>query len=304
MKKLLRLLAVLLFLFTASQSEVYAQKKSRAMTKADAAFSLEQYTTAIELYRKAYEKTKNRAEKAEIIFKQAECYRLLAKIKHKQAENYYERAIKAKYTDVTVYLRYADVLKMLGNYNEAIIQYTKYVKLNPTDVRGEMGLKSCVKLIPDVNYRFNFVTCTKLDSLIWEKVNEYRTTEDAITKAYGIPNTITKFGLGDMREYCYDVTKMNAKLSFETMRHSTYEELIPTANGECLYKLENNRKIYDLTDDETLEYLASIVVNGWINSSTHRTVIGWLDRVESTVTTVFHFPTEGGTNMNVTFHAK
>ena len=167
MKKLLRLLAVLLFLFTASQSEVYAQKKSRAMTKADAAFNLEEYTTAIELYRKAYEKTKNRAEKAEIIFKQAECYRLLAKIK--QAENYYERAIKAKYTDVTVYLRYADVLKMLGNFNEAAIQYAKYIQLNPTDVRGEMGLKSCtfalkwkdeptrysVELMPVVNSRFN-----------------------------------------------------------------------------------------------------------------------------------------------------
>ena len=167
MKKLLRLLAVLLFLFTASQSEVYAQKKSRAMTKADAEFSLEEYTTAIELYRKAYEKTKNRAEKAEIIFKQAECYRLLAKIK--QAENYYERAIKAKYTDVTVYLRYADVLKMLGNFNEAAIQYAKYIQLNPTDVRGEMGLKSCnfalqwkdeptrysVELMPVVNSRFS-----------------------------------------------------------------------------------------------------------------------------------------------------
>ena len=59
MKKLLRLLAVLLFLFTASQSEVYAQKKSRAMTKADAAFNLEEYTTAIELYRKAYEKSQS-----------------------------------------------------------------------------------------------------------------------------------------------------------------------------------------------------------------------------------------------------
>ena len=167
MKKLLRLLAVLLFLFTASQSEVYAQKKSRAMKKADAEFSLEQYATAIKLYKKAYEKTKNRAEKAEIIFKQAECYRLSAKIK--QAENYYERAIKAKYTDVTVYLRYADVLKMLGNFNEAAIQYAKYIQLNPTDVRGEMGLKSCnfalqwkdeptrysVELMPVVNSRFS-----------------------------------------------------------------------------------------------------------------------------------------------------
>ena len=40
-------------------------------------------------------------------------------------------------------------------------------------------------------YGQDFTTCTKLDSLIWEKVNEYRTTEDAITKGYGTPNTIT-----------------------------------------------------------------------------------------------------------------
>ena len=153
-------------------------------------------------------------------------------------------------------------------------------------------------------YSQDFTTCTKLDSLIWEKINVYRTTDDAIVLKQHRPSVITKFGLGDMREYCYEVTKMNAKLSFDDMRHSTYDELVPTANGECLFKLVRSNSTLNLEDDETLEYLATKVVNGWINSWTHRAVIGWLERDVSTVTTVFHFPSEGGVHMNVTFHAK
>ena len=167
MKKLLRLLAIILFLFTASQSEIYAQKTSRQMRKANEAFNLEQYSKAIDLFKKAYKKTKNKAIKAEIIFKQAECYRMSSKIK--QAQSYYKRAIQAKYPDVTVYLRYADVLRMQGDLDEAVAQYTKYMQLNPIDVRGEMGLKSCdfarkwkdvptryiVEQMPIVNSRFS-----------------------------------------------------------------------------------------------------------------------------------------------------
>ncbi len=141
MKKFLRLLAIFVFLFSLVGTDVYAQKKSRRMLKADKAFDLEQYVKAAELYKKAYEKTKIRAVKAEIIYKQAECYRLSGNIK--RAESYYKRAIKAKYPDVIVYLRYADMLRMQADLAEAKIQYTKYIELNPTDVNGEMGLKSC-----------------------------------------------------------------------------------------------------------------------------------------------------------------
>ena len=141
MKRILRLLAIFIFLFSLAETEVYAQKKSRKMKKADYAFSLEEYSKAAELYKKAYKKTKNRAVKAEIIFKQAECYRMSGNIK--RAEGYYKRAIKAKYPDVVVYLRYADVLRMQNDLDEAAVQYTKYMQLNPTDVKGEMGLKSC-----------------------------------------------------------------------------------------------------------------------------------------------------------------
>ena len=148
------------------------------------------------------------------------------------------------------------------------------------------------------------MTCVKLDSLIWKKINEYRKTEDAITKAYGIPNTITKFGYGKMREYCYEVTMRNSKLSHADIYHSNYEELTPTANGECLYKLVRKGKHFDLTNNNDLEYLANKVVNGWINSWTHRTVIGWLDSSISTVTSVFHISSTGAMHMDVTYHAK
>ena len=141
MKKLLRLLAIVIFLFATSQSEVFAQKKNRQMRKADEAFNLEQYSRAVDLFKKAYKKTKNKAVKAEIIFKQAECYRMSGKIK--RAQSYYKRAIQAKYPEVTVYLRFADILRMLGDIDEAVVQYTKYIQLNPIDFRGEMGLKSC-----------------------------------------------------------------------------------------------------------------------------------------------------------------
>jgi peptidoglycan-associated lipoprotein len=141
MKRILRLLAIFIFLFSLVGNDLYAQKKSRKMIKADKAFSLEQYVKAAELYKKAYQKTKIRAVKAEIIFKQAECYRMSGNIK--RAESYYKRAIKAKYPDVIVYLRYADMLRMQDDLAEAKIQYTKYIQLNPNDVNGEMGLRSC-----------------------------------------------------------------------------------------------------------------------------------------------------------------
>ena len=137
------------------------------MIKADQAFSVEQYNKAAELYKKAYQSAKSRAIKSEIIFKQAECYRLSGN--KKRAESYYKRAIKAKYPDVLVYLRYADILRMNEKYSEAKEQYQKYIQLNPTDVSGEMGLKSCdyalswlsnptryqVELMPLINSRFS-----------------------------------------------------------------------------------------------------------------------------------------------------
>ena len=53
MKRVLRLLIIVIFLFSLAQTEVYAQKKSRKMIKADNAFKLEQYIKAADLYKNA-----------------------------------------------------------------------------------------------------------------------------------------------------------------------------------------------------------------------------------------------------------
>ena len=117
---------------------VSAQKG--ASKDADKAFASFQYYNAIELYKKAATKEKNKTKRAEIIYKTAECYRLVGD--SKQAEVFYSKALKAKYPDPIAQLQYADAIKSNGRYNDAIIEYDKYKALAPTDARGDMGSKS------------------------------------------------------------------------------------------------------------------------------------------------------------------
>ena len=152
------ILVILSSFFLFFHADLYAQKKSRKVIKADNAFELEEYAKAAELYQKAYSKVKDKALKVEIIFRQAECYRLSGNIK--RSETYYKRAIRAKYPNAKIYLRYADVLMMQGDYKNASTQYKEYLQkcgitkreadqLAIDDIRredylhGEMGLRSC-----------------------------------------------------------------------------------------------------------------------------------------------------------------
>ena len=158
-------------------------------------------------------------------------------------------------------------------------------------------------LLSTISFSQEYKTCDKLDSLIWEKINVYRTTDHAIVLKKHRPSVITKFGLGDMREYCYEVTMRNTKGTMQEMKHSTYDELTPTANGECLFRRECTMSV-DFTDMNTLNELADVVVEAWINSWSHRVVIGWLDSEVSTVTSIHHTDSNGRTVISVTYHAK
>ncbi len=133
--KLTASLAVALF-FTAN---VMAQKNFTQ--DADKAFSNKEYFNSIELYKKAYTKAKKKDEKALIIFKTAECYRMVGD--QKQAEAWYTKAIKANYNSPLATLYLADSKKAQEKYNEALIEYKNYQKLNPSDKKGEDGAKSC-----------------------------------------------------------------------------------------------------------------------------------------------------------------
>tara|TARA_B000000532_G_scaffold244219_1_gene243157 strand:- start:3514 stop:5556 length:2043 start_codon:yes stop_codon:yes gene_type:complete len=134
-----------------SSSDLDAQKKNRVTQKADRAFESEMYFEASELYKKGYKKTKNKAIKAEILYKQAECYRFTGKFK--KAANFYKKAVKAKFNNSNpiAILRYADMLMMVGNYEKALDQYKKYSKKVPTDTKAEKGIKSCEFAINWIN---------------------------------------------------------------------------------------------------------------------------------------------------------
>jgi peptidoglycan-associated lipoprotein len=136
MKGVKRLTAFLALLFISVN--VMAQKNYAK--DADKAFDNKQYYTAIELYKVAYTKEKNKEKKAAILFKTAESYRAIGDLKGE--ENYYNKAIKAKYPDPIAYLHLANAKKQQGKYDEALIEYQNYKKEVPSDQRGEDGAKS------------------------------------------------------------------------------------------------------------------------------------------------------------------
>lgn len=110
---------------------------------ADEAFSKQQYTVAIDKYKKAYTKVKkNKEEKNRITAQMAECYRLTGN--YNRAEASYKRLIKNEYDkrNPEILLRYADALKIGGDFAEAVVQYNAYTERVPDDPRGKRGAET------------------------------------------------------------------------------------------------------------------------------------------------------------------
>jgi peptidoglycan-associated lipoprotein len=105
------------------------------------AFMKGDYFDAAALYKKAFTKEKNKAKKAEIIFKTAECYRMTNDVKNQEV--WYLKALKANVKEPEAIVRYADALKASGKYSEAIVQYQKFITASPGDKRGEIGVRTC-----------------------------------------------------------------------------------------------------------------------------------------------------------------
>lgn len=135
---------LLIVMFTIFSTSLNAQKNYTE--EADDAFEMKMYYEAIDLYKKAYSKTGNRAEKQRILFRMAESYRLSNNIR--RAEFAYLRAIRSGYSDPIVYLRYGDILRMREKFEDAIEQYEKYKEEVPDDERADIGIESA-KLASD-----------------------------------------------------------------------------------------------------------------------------------------------------------
>ena len=109
--------------------------------EADKAFNSGDYFSAIDLYKQAYTKEKNKSVRAEIVFKTAECYRMVNDAKNQEV--WYDKAIQAGYKDNIALLRIAEAMKFQGKYDEAIAKYNQYLAVEPGDEKGTMGIKAC-----------------------------------------------------------------------------------------------------------------------------------------------------------------
>ncbi|MBL4585446.1 MAG: OmpA family protein [Flavobacteriales bacterium] len=127
--------AVIAALFT-----INANAQKDHLEVANAAYEAQEYYKAITLMKKAYSKEKDKSNKADIIYKTAECYRYVNDTK--QSETWYRKAIRIKYPENTVQLYYADALKSNGKFEDAIVEYEKYAELVPDDPRGKNGAEA------------------------------------------------------------------------------------------------------------------------------------------------------------------
>jgi len=112
---------------------------------ADKVFNIGEYYNAIDKYKKAYSKEKDRLRKTEINYKLGHCYRLTNE--PKKAKVKYSNVIKKKYPDTKVYFHYATVLKMNGEIEEAKEAYTAYLAEFPDDIVAQNALNGCDSIL-------------------------------------------------------------------------------------------------------------------------------------------------------------
>ena len=105
----------------------------RILNKANKTYEIGEYDKASSYYRKALRRVKSQPQRAEIMFKQAECYRILSL--NQFAANSYRAATYSKYPDSILYLRYAEVLADLGRTKEARDALEIYRTYDSTDIR-------------------------------------------------------------------------------------------------------------------------------------------------------------------------
>ena len=129
-------------MFMMAVPDVCAQTRKTAA--ADRAFAEEYYSTAIKKYKKAKRRVKrNKAEKARIAARIGDCYCMTNNTK--KAEIQYKNAIRQKYAerDSSVILKYADVLRYNGKYDQAKEQYSLFLELSPNHPLAIAGIESC-----------------------------------------------------------------------------------------------------------------------------------------------------------------
>jgi len=117
----------------------YPQK--RKAQRAYDAWEAGEYFEAIDLFKDAYSKTRDRDEKSEYVFMVAECYRLTNN--PRSAEPWYKRISGRDNARPEATYWYAETMKKNGKYEEALEAFEEYKQIVPSDARADLGIRSC-----------------------------------------------------------------------------------------------------------------------------------------------------------------
>lgn len=125
-----------------------AQAQKNYVKEANEIYRNEEFCAGAEKCAFAYSKIVRKSAgalklKGEMAFKTAECYRQTENPKN--ASEWYEKAKLLKYQEVEplVLLYNAEMLRIMGDFKKAEVDYLAYKKLVPDDTRADVGLKSC-----------------------------------------------------------------------------------------------------------------------------------------------------------------
>jgi peptidoglycan-associated lipoprotein len=122
-------------------NSVQVDAQNKRLQRAYETYEAGEYYQAIDIFKDAYQKITDKKEKVKITFYIGECYRKIND--PKQASMWYSKVISKNYENPVAVLYYADMLKMLGEYEEAQQQYKNYKELVPGDQRAADGITSC-----------------------------------------------------------------------------------------------------------------------------------------------------------------
>ncbi len=164
----------------------FSQSKRDKDYKANLTFDAGEYADAVDLYKTAYNKVKEKSRKNEIVFKIAECYRLTRD--PRKAEVWYKKAIGLDYQDPVIFLYYAQMLMMDENYEGAAEQFKHYKELVPDDPRGETGLQSCKVAVQWIENPIGYEV---------EEMRYFNSRERDFSPAYGSDDYSTVFFTSD-----------------------------------------------------------------------------------------------------------
>lgn len=106
-------------------------------------YEIGEYYKAIEKYRKASRKEKDREKRKQYAYATAECYRQIGD--YERAALYYKNAIRRGYSDPVAILHYADMLRATQDYEESVENYRIFLDSVPGNEQALKGLESIRK---------------------------------------------------------------------------------------------------------------------------------------------------------------